>query len=92
MEILKEGQLQYVYGAEEVNRVVEIDGATVDWCIEHEIDLDARYNLLTESAVSRLHKGGRLVNAWTVNELGDAYMMFHDYKIDMLTTEKMLAR
>ena len=92
MEILKEGQLQYVYGAEEVNRVVEIDGATVDWCIEHEIDLDARYNLLTESAVSRLHKGGRLVNAWTVNELGDAYMMFHEYKIDMLTTEKMLAR
>lgn len=92
MEILKEGQLQYVYGAEEVNRVVEIDEATVDWCIEHKIDLDARYNLLTKSAVSRLHKDGRLVNAWTVDELADAYMMFHDYKIDMLTTEKMLAR
>lgn len=90
--VLKEGQLQYVYGAEERNKVVEVDTGVLDWCIKNQIDLDARYNLLTKSAVAYMHRGGRLVNAWTVNQLQEAYEMFRDYGIDMLTTEKMLAR
>lgn len=90
--MLKEGQLQYVYGAEEKNKVVEVGTEVLDWCIKNKIDLDARYNLLTKSAVTYMHRGGRVVNAWTVNELSEAYEMFRDYGIDMLTTEKMLAR
>lgn len=90
--VLKEGQLQYIYGAEEKNKVVEIGTEELEWCIKNKIDLDARYNLLTKSAVSYMHRGGRIVNAWTVNELSEAYEMFRDYGIDMLTTEKMLAR
>ena len=64
----------------------------LEWCVKNKIDLDARYNLLTKSAVAYMHRGGRIVNAWTVNELSEAYEMFRDYGIDMLTTEKMLAR
>ena len=90
--VLKEGQLQYIYGAEERNKVVEIGTEELEWCVKNKIDLDARYNLLTKSAVAYMHRGGRIVNAWTVNELSEAYEMFRDYGIDMLTTEKMLAR
>ncbi len=90
--VLEEGQLQYVYGAEERNKVVEVDNGILDWCIKNRIDLDARYNLLTKAAVAYMHRGGRVVNAWTVNQLEEAYEMFRDYGIDMITTEKMLAR
>ncbi len=83
-------QLQYVYGAEEFNKLTPVPDEVLDWCIVNAIDLDARYTLLTASHVSRLKDSGRKVNVWTVNAVEKAYQLVNDCQVDMITTEYML--
>lgn len=82
--------LQYVYGAESVNKLQPVDDNVVNWCIENGIDLDARYTLISASNVSRLHDNGRKVNVWTVNTIQKAFPLVNDAHVDMITTEYML--
>lgn len=82
--------LQYVYGAEEENKAVPVDDKVVSWCIEHAIDLDARYTLIQASEVYRLHEAGRKVNVWTVNVLAKAFELVTNAQVDMVTTEYYL--
>jgi len=43
----------------------------VDWCIEHNMDLDCVHSIVTKSAVDRMHAAGLKVNAWTVDRVED---------------------
>ncbi len=90
MDGVRKDQLQYVYGAEDSNKLMAVDNNVIDWCIQHAIDLDARHTLITAAEVSRLHEGGRKVNVWTVNALEKAYEMVTAVGVDMITTEYML--
>lgn len=82
--------LQYVYGAEESNKSQMVDESVISWCIANEVDLDARYTLISASNVYRLHEAGRKVNVWTVNMLEKAFELMTDAQVDMLTTEYYL--
>lgn len=82
--------LQYVYGAEEENKTQAVDDRVINWCIANEINLDARYTLVTAFDVFRLQEAGREVNVWTVNQLAKAFELFTDAQVDMLTTEYYL--
>lgn len=82
--------LQYVYGAEESNRLAPVDDSVINWCIQNSIDLDARHTLISASQVFRLHEAGRKVNVWTVNVLAVAYDLITDTRVDMVTTEYYL--
>lgn len=83
-------QLQYVYGAEDDNKYEMVNDEIVQWCVDNQIDLDARYNLLTASHVDMLRGSGRQVNVWTVNVLETAFSLVHDMHVDMITTEYYL--
>lgn len=87
--VFKEG-LQYVYGAESDNKLEPVSSDVINWCIENQIDLDARHTLLTASDVSLLHDNGRKVNVWTVNSVSRACELVKDFSVDMLTTEYLL--
>ena len=57
----------------------------VDWCIEHQMDLDAVHTLVTKQAVERMHAAGLKVNVWTVDRVED----FNRVKaagVDFITT------
>lgn len=82
--------LQYVYGAESMNKLVPVDDNVINWCIQNAIDLDVRHNLITASGVSRMHSSGRKVNVWTVNTVERAYELVKDMNVDMITTEYLL--
>lgn len=87
--VYKEG-LQYVYGAESDNKLTPVSSSVINWCIENQIDLDARHTLLSASDVSLLHDSGRQVNVWTVNSVERACELVKDFNVDMVTTEYML--
>lgn len=82
--------LQYVYGAEEANKLAPVDDRVINWCIENGIDLDARHTLIQASDVYRLHEAGRRVNVWTVNALAKAFELVTNAQVDMITTEYYL--
>lgn len=82
--------LQYVYGAEETNKLVPVNDSVISWCIENGIDLDSRHTLISASDVYRLHEAGRKVNVWTVNVLAKAFELVTNAQVDMVTTEYYL--
>ena len=43
----------------------------VDWCIEHNMDLDVVHTIVTKEAVDRMHAAGLKVNVWTVDKVED---------------------
>ena len=43
----------------------------VDWCIDHQMDLDAVHTIVTREAVERMHDAGLKVNVWTVDRFED---------------------
>jgi len=57
----------------------------VDWCIEHDMDLDAVHSIITKDAVDRMHAAGLKVNAWTVDEMEDFYRV-KAAGVDYITT------
>lgn len=80
-------RLQYVYGVSWPLKFRPVTSALENWLIEHRINLDTRYTLLSPANVMRLHKEDLLVNVWTVNKKKDFIQMVQEYKVDMVTTE-----
>ncbi|WP_026834972.1 glycerophosphodiester phosphodiesterase family protein [Eubacterium xylanophilum] len=85
-EKVDKSRVQYVYGAEETNKLIDVPDKTVEWCIERGIGLDTRYNLLTANAVKKLHEANLPINTWTVNTIETAYKLIENDGVDMLTT------
>lgn len=79
-------RLQYVYGVPRPSKTIPVGDALVNWLVEHRINLDTRFQLLTPGAVYRLHQAGLEINVWTVNKKEDFRKMV-DLGVDMLTTE-----
>lgn len=80
-------QLQYVYGATAGNKWVPVNDGLLDWLVENQISLDARYTLVSKENVDRLHRAGLSVNVWTVNEKEEMKRLVEDVGVDMITTE-----
>ena len=80
-------RLQYVYGAEKVNKWIPVNMELEQWLIENQINLDSRYTLISEGTVIRLHQAGLEVNVWTVNAKNITEKMLKKLKVDMVTTE-----
>ena len=57
----------------------------VDWCIEHNMDLDVVHTIITKAAVDRLHQAGLKVNVWTVDKVED-FERVKDMGVDYITT------
>ena len=57
----------------------------VDWCIEHKMDLDVTYTIITQEAVDRMHDAGLKVNVWTVDKLED-FLSVKAMGVDYITT------
>ena len=57
----------------------------VDWCIEHQMDLDAVHTLVTKQAVERMHAAGLKVNVWTVDKVED-FNRVKKMGVDYITT------
>ena len=57
----------------------------VDWCIEHQMDLDAVHTLVTKQAVERMHAAGLKVNVWTVDKVED-FNRVKKMGVDFITT------
>lgn len=80
-------RLQYVYGAISANKFIPVNMEVEHWLIENHINLDARYTLVGEGNVMRLHEAGLEVNVWTVNKREDMLRMLEEVGVDMVTTE-----
>lgn len=80
-------RLQYVYGAEAVNKEIPVDEDLEKWLIENRVSLDARYTLVTPQTAERLHKAGLTVNVWTVNDRMETKRLLREVGVDMITTE-----
>ena len=57
----------------------------VDWCIEHNMDLDVVHTIITKAAVDRMHQAGLKVNVWTVDKVED-FNRVKDMGVDYITT------
>ena len=57
----------------------------VDWCIEHNMDLDAVHSIVTKDAVDRMHAAGLKVNVWTVDRVED-FERVKAAGVDFITT------
>ena len=57
----------------------------VDWCIEHNMDLDAVHSIVTKGAVDRMHAAGLKVNVWTVDRVED-FERVKAAGVDFITT------
>ena len=51
----------------------------------YSLDLDIHYKLLTPERINDIHKAGKEVNVWTVNQLEDAKRL-SDWGVDYITT------
>jgi len=77
-EILPEQPVQFLTG--------KVDNELLDRLIAHRIELDAWHNCLTKEVVEVLHKNGRTVNCWTVDEPDVASKMI-ELGVDYITTD-----
>ena len=57
----------------------------VDWCIEHNMDLDVVHSIVTRDAVDRMHAAGLKVNVWTVDRVED-FERVKAAGVDFITT------
>jgi len=57
----------------------------VDWCIEHNMDLDVVHTIVTKQAVDRMHQAGLKVNVWTVDNIDD-FERVKAMGVDFITT------
>jgi len=80
-------RLQYVYGAEKINKWIPVNMELEQWLMDNRINLDSRHTLITEGTVMRLHQAGLEVNVWTVNDKKLTEKMLKKLKVDMVTTE-----
>ena len=60
----------------------------VDWCIEHKMDLDVVYTIVTKEAVDAMHNAGLKVNVWTVDKEED-FENLKDMGVDYITTNAL---
>lgn len=80
-------RLQYVYGATPETKYLPVSLELEQWLIQHRIQLDSRYTLLSRGNVMRLHEAGICVNVWTVNKKEDFVRLSRNFEVDMITTE-----
>lgn len=77
-DILPEHPVQFLTG--------KVDDELLEKLIAHKIELDAWHNCLTKEIVDKLHKNGRIVNCWTVDEPDIAKKMI-ELGVDCITTD-----
>ena len=58
----------------------------IERMIAHKIDADFWSECVTKEKVDRLHKEGRIVNCWTVDDVKTAEKM-KSFGVDMITTD-----
>ena len=58
----------------------------IDWCKDHNIDIDIQREMKTENMVKTFHDLGLEVNVWTINNDSE-YDMYRDLGVDMITTD-----
>lgn len=75
--LLPDQQLQYLVSA--------ITDDLLDTLIQNHLDLDIRFNNLTQEFLSDSHKNGILVNVWTVNTVDDA-LRLAEWGVDFMTS------
>ncbi len=57
----------------------------VEICLENQIDLDIRHDLVTKELVNRFHEKGLIVNCWTVDSTDDLQRVI-ECGVDFVTT------
>ena len=78
-------RLQYIHGGRARDAYVPVNDALLDRLIAHGIGLDAKYSLLDERAVDRMHDEGLLVNAWTIDTEKEFRRAVNTLGVDMIT-------
>ena len=57
----------------------------VEWCTDHQMDLDVVHTIITREAVDAMHAAGLKVNVWTVDRQED-FDRVKDMGVDFITT------
>jgi len=63
----------------------EIDEAAINNILEHKLDIDAHYKLLSRELIEKLHAKGVTVNCWTVDDKEMAEKLI-EWGVDMITS------
>ena len=63
----------------------EIDEAAINNILEHKLDIDAHYKLLSRELIEKLHARGVTVNCWTVDDKEMAEKLI-EWGVDMITS------
>ncbi len=79
-------RLQYVYGVPRPSKTIPVNAQLEHWLIQHRINLDSRYTLVSPGTIMRLHEENIQVNVWTVNRRQDMERLVK-MGVDMVTTE-----
>lgn len=86
--------LEYIQSKKPLMNLVLLTGdkttnmESIEWCIEHNISMDAYYPYLTKEMVDLLHKNNLSCNVWTINNQETADQ-FIEYNIDYITTDAL---